>query len=112
MVLPDILLQLPFRRFKLESRQGWTFVVVEVFHSQGIGVQAGSLYPIFVPYSTLYRTAITWLQVWARPSIQLLHETTISCLLFKAIPTSCASFLILCEGDTRDVTPFVPFRDA
>ena len=110
-VIPDILLQLCFRRFKLESRQGWTFFVVEVLHPQGIDVQAGSLYPIFVPYSTLYSTAITWLQVWARPSIQLLHETTISCLLFKAISTSRASFLILCEGDTRDVTPFGPFRD-
>jgi hypothetical protein len=43
--------------------------------------------------------------------IQLHHETAISCLLFKAIQTSCASFLILCEGDMRDVTTFVPFRD-
>ena len=140
MVLPDILLQLSFRRFKLESRQGWTFFVVEVFHPQGIDVQAGSLYPIFVPfvclytyefwpslckivrssvilllplinYSTLYSTAITWLQVYARPSIQLHHETTNACLLFKAIQTSCASFLILCEGDTRDGTTFVSFRD-
>ena len=108
-VLPDILLQLSFCRFKLESRQGWTFFVVEVFFPQGIDVQAGSLYPIFVPYSTLYSTVITWLQVWAKPSIQLNHETTISYLLFKAIPTSCASFLILCEGDTRDITPL---RDA
>ena len=53
-VLPDILLQLSFRRFKLESRQGWTFFVVEVFHPQGIDVQAGSLYPIFVPFVCLY----------------------------------------------------------
>ena len=95
-VIPDILLQLSFRRFKLESRQGTTFFVVEVLHPQRIDVQAGLLYPIFVPYSTLYSTAIAWLQVWTKPSIQLLHETTISCLLFKAIPTSCASFLILC----------------
>jgi hypothetical protein len=39
-VIPDILLRLSFRRFKLKSRQGWTFVVVEVFHPQGIEVQA------------------------------------------------------------------------
>ena len=110
-VIPDILLRLSFRRFKLESRQGWTFLFVEVFHPQGIEVQAGSLYPIFVAYSTLYSTAITWLQVWARPAIQLHHETTISRLLFKAIQTSCGSFLILCEGDTRDFTTIVPFRD-
>jgi hypothetical protein len=110
-VLPDILLQLSFRRLKLESRQGWIFFFVEVFHPQGIEVQAGSLYPIFVPYSTLYSTAIAWFQVWDRPAIQLHHATTIPCLLFKAIQTSCASFLILCEGDTRDFTTFVPRRD-
>ena len=121
-VIPDILLRLSFRRFKLESRQGWTFFVVEVFHPQGIEVQAGSLYPIFIAYSTLHSTAITWLQVWARPAIQLHHETTISRLLFKAIHalhflysvrvTHVISytlwgwhtwFLILCEGDTRDL---------
>jgi hypothetical protein len=78
------------------------------------------LYPIFIAYSTLHSTAITWLQVWARPAIQLHHETTISRLLFKAIHalhflysvrvTHVISytlwgwhtwFLILCEGDTR-----------
>jgi hypothetical protein len=106
-VIPDILLRLSFRRFKLESRQGWTFFVVEVFHPQGIEVQAGSLYPIFVPYSTLYSTAIAWLLAWARPAIQLHHETTIPCLLFKAMQTSRASFLILCEGETREFTTFV-----
>jgi hypothetical protein len=63
-----------------------------------------------INYSTLYSTAITWLQVYARPSIQLHHETTIACLLFKAIQTSWASFLYS-EGDTRDVTTFVSFRD-
>ena len=39
-VLPDSLLQLCFRRFKLASRQGWIFFVVEVFLPQGIDVQA------------------------------------------------------------------------
>jgi prepilin signal peptidase PulO-like enzyme (type II secretory pathway) len=139
-VLPDILLQLSFRRFKLESRKAGHLLLLRCsIHKESMYKQDHCIPYLFqfvclytyefwlslckivrssvilllplINYSTLYSTAITWLQVYARPSIQLHYETTNACLLFKAIQTSCASFLILCEGDTRDGTTFVSFRD-
>jgi hypothetical protein len=139
-VLPDILLQLSFRRFKLESCKAEHFLLLRCsIHKESMYKQDHCIPYLFhfvcmhtyefwlslcknvrssvilllplINYSTLYSTAITWLQVYARPSIQLHHETTIACLLFKAIQAWRASFLILCEGDTRDVTTFVSFRD-
>ena len=124
-VLPDILLQLSFRRFKLESRKAGHFFLLRCsLHKESMYKQDHCIPYLFhfvclhtyefwlslckivrssvillvslIIYSTLYNTAIAWLQVCVRPSIQLHHETTISCLLFKAIQTSCASFLILC----------------
>jgi prepilin signal peptidase PulO-like enzyme (type II secretory pathway) len=109
-VLPDILLQLSFRRFKLESRKAGHFLLLRCsIHKEYMYKQDHCIPYLFhfvclysyefwlslckivrssvilllplINYSTLYSTAITWLQVYARPSIQLHHETTmhVSC---------------------------------
>ena len=57
---------------------GSTSLRVQSFHLHGTDVQDGFVKPMATAYSTLYRSAMTWLQLCENPAVQLHHADRIS----------------------------------